>query len=247
MVCRRRHARVWPHRALARQPGHAPDGAERPGGPGGGFHAVELSHQPGGAQDGCRAGHRLFHDRQGARRNARRAGRADPRFRRRGPAARRAGPGLWQPGRHLQLPDCAPRHPQGHLHRLHAGGQTACRSGRPAHEARDHGTGRARAGDRGRRRRRGAGRESRWRSQVSQRGAGVHFAHAFPGAREHCQGVFGRAGETRRRSRCGQRQHRGHADGSAGQPAPCNGHGRVHARRTGQGRHAGHRRRAHRQ
>jgi LysR family glycine cleavage system transcriptional activator len=83
------------------------------------------------------------------------------------------------------LPDPAPGDPQDHLHRLHAGGQAAGGAGRPAHEARDDGTGRPRAGDRGRRRRRRAGREGRGRRQVPQRRAGVHLADALPGAREH--------------------------------------------------------------
>ena len=51
VVRRRGPARLRPHRALARQPGGAPDGAEGPGRPGGGVHAVELPDQPGRAQD----------------------------------------------------------------------------------------------------------------------------------------------------------------------------------------------------
>ncbi len=87
LVCRRRPARLRPHRAFALQPGGAPDGAERPGRPGGGVHAVELPRQPGGSQAGRGAGLWLLDDRQGRRGNPGLAGRADPRLRRRGPAA----------------------------------------------------------------------------------------------------------------------------------------------------------------
>ena len=128
VVRRRRAARVRPHRALARQPGDAPDGAQGSRGAGGGVHALEFPDQPGGAQDGGGAGHRLLDDREGGRRDAGVARRTDPHLCRRGPAARCAGTGVRQSGRHLQLPDPASRHPQDHLHRLDAGGQAA---GRP--------------------------------------------------------------------------------------------------------------------
>jgi succinate-semialdehyde dehydrogenase/glutarate-semialdehyde dehydrogenase len=49
--------RVYGRIVPSRKPGHAPDGAERPGGPGRGLHALELPHQPGGAQAGRGAGH----------------------------------------------------------------------------------------------------------------------------------------------------------------------------------------------
>ena len=52
-----------------------------------------------------------------------------------------------------QLPDPAPGDPQDLVHRLDRGRQAARRAGRPAHEARDHGARRPRAGDRLRRRR----------------------------------------------------------------------------------------------
>ena len=52
-----------------------------------------------------------------------------------------------------RIPDPASDHPQDHLHRLDRGRQAARRAGRPAHEARDDGTRRPRAGDRVRRRR----------------------------------------------------------------------------------------------
>ena len=76
MVRRGRLARLWPRRAFA-QPGGAPAGAEGPGRAGGGIHALELPDQPGGAQDGGGAGHRLLHHRQGARGNP---GRRRPRW-----------------------------------------------------------------------------------------------------------------------------------------------------------------------
>ena len=60
-----------------------------------------------------------------------------------------------------------PVDPQDHLHRLHAGGQAAGRAGRPAHEARDDGAGRPRAGDRLRGRRHRAGRQGRRRAPSS--------------------------------------------------------------------------------
>ena len=50
---------------------------------------------------GAGAGHRLLDARQGAGGNPGRAGRADPRLRRRRPAGRRARPGVRQPGRDL--------------------------------------------------------------------------------------------------------------------------------------------------
>ena len=99
-----------------------------------------------------------------------------------------------------QLPDPAPGDPQDHVHRLDAGRQAARRAGRPAHEARDDGAGRPRAGDRGRRRRHRAGRQGRRRRQVPQRRPGLHLADALPGAREHPQRLrrgAGQAGQER--------------------------------------------------
>src|SRR3989344_2620194 len=81
----------------AQPQGHA-DGAEGPGGPGGGLHAVELPHQPGGAQAGRRAGCRLLHPGEGARRNSRQPGRADPRICRCGRTHGHRRPGVRRPG-----------------------------------------------------------------------------------------------------------------------------------------------------
>ena len=184
MVRRRRPPRLRPRGAVAFA-GRAADGAEEPGRAGGGLHAVELPDQPGGAQAVGGAGHRLLDDRQGARGNPGLAGGADPGLRRCRRAGRRGRPGVRQPGRDLGLPDPAPGDPQDHLHRLHAGGQAAGRAGRHAHEARHHGTGRPRAGDRGRGREHRPGHQVRRRRQVPQRRAGVHLADALPGAQQH--------------------------------------------------------------
>ena len=95
---------------VARQPGAAPDGAERPGRPGGGLHAVELPDQPGGAQARRGAGRGLLD--ASSRRPKKRpaaAGATDSRLCRRRLAARRAGPGVRHAGRDFQLPDRAPR------------------------------------------------------------------------------------------------------------------------------------------
>ena len=72
-----------------------------------------------------------------------------------------------------------------YLHRLHARGQAIGRTGWPAHEARHHGAGRPRPGDRGRRRRHFLGGEVGRCGQVPQCGPGVHCAHPLFGAREH--------------------------------------------------------------
>ncbi|MNX34869.1 hypothetical protein D3C86_651200 [compost metagenome] len=183
VVRRRRPPRVRPHRALA-QPGRAAAGHQGAGRPRRGLHAVELPRQPDRAQARRRAGHRLLLPGEGARGNPGLAGRAAQGFRRRRHSGRRGGPGVRQPGRDLELPHRASDHPQGHLHRLDPGGQAAGRTGRFAHEARHDGTGRPRPGDRGRRRRRGAGRQGRRCRQVPQRGPGLHLADPLPGAQQ---------------------------------------------------------------
>ena len=145
---RRRPPRLRPHRAVARRE-RPPAGAEGAGRPGRGVHAVELPDQPGGAQG---VGRRWP---PAARSSSRRpeetpasSRRADQGLRRRRRAGGRGRPGVRQPGGDQRVPDPASHHPQGHLHRLDAGRQAARRAGRRAHEARDHGTGRPRAGDR---------------------------------------------------------------------------------------------------
>ena len=184
MVCRRRPPRVRAHRAGPQRGRHA-DGAERAGGRGGRVHAVELSHQPDRAQDRRGAGRGLRLSVQGAGGNARFARGAAELLCGCRRARGRGGPGLWQPGRNLQLPDSAPGGAQGDFHRLHRRGQAAGCAGRPAHEARDDGAGRARPRDRGGRRRRGAGSQGGGRRQVPQRRAGLHLAHALSGAQQH--------------------------------------------------------------
>ena len=62
------------------------------------------------------------------------------------------------------------------------GRQAARRAGGPAHEARDDGAGRPRAGDRVRRRRRRARGEADGVEQVPQRRPGLRLADALPGA-----------------------------------------------------------------
>ena len=102
----------------------------------------------------ARARRRLLDHRQGARGDAGLAGRADPRLRRRRRAAGRGRPGLRRPGGDLELPDPASGDPQDLVHRLDRRRQAARGARRPAHEARDHGARRPRAGDRVRRCRR---------------------------------------------------------------------------------------------
>ncbi len=95
VVCRRRPARVWPHRAGTQPRRHA-DGDQGPGRPGRRLHAVELPHQPGRAQGRGGARHRLLHPGQGRRGDARGAGRAGARLRRCRRAGRRDRAGVWQ-------------------------------------------------------------------------------------------------------------------------------------------------------
>ncbi len=158
MVRRRRPPRLWPHRALA-QPGRAAarhQGAARPRGR---VHALELPDQPDRAQAGRRARERLLVPGQGAGGNAGFSRGAAAGLRGCGRARGHGGPGVRRSGGDLELPDPASDHPQGDFHRLDAGGQAARGAGRCAHEARDHGAGRPRAGDRGRGRRCRAGGE----------------------------------------------------------------------------------------
>ena len=132
--------------------GRLPARGEGTGRAGGRFHAVEFPDQPGGTQAVMRARRRVLHHREGAGGDACLAGGIDPLLCR----CRRAGgcdePGLWCAIGNLRIPHSAPDHSQDVVHRFHRGGQAACRDRRCAHEARHHGTGRPRAGDRVRRR-----------------------------------------------------------------------------------------------
>ena len=113
------------------------------------------------------AGRRLLHHRQGAGGNAGLSGRTDPLLRRCRRAGRRGEPGLWRAGGDFRIPHPASDHPQDVVHRLDRGRQAAGRAGRRAHEARDDGAGRPRAGDRVRRRRRRRRQPASWRRASS--------------------------------------------------------------------------------
>ena len=80
-------------------------------------------------------------------------------FARRRRARRRDRPGVRRAGRNLAVPHPEPGHPQGDVHRIHRRRQAARGARRTAHEAGDDGTGRPRAGDRVRGRRRRFGRQ----------------------------------------------------------------------------------------
>jgi LysR family glycine cleavage system transcriptional activator len=223
--------------------GPAPDGAQGAGGPGGGVHAVELPDQPGGAQAVRRAGHRLLDHRQGAGGNPGLAGRADPRLCRRRRAAGVLGLVYGDPAEISRLPDPAPGDPQDHLHRLHAGGQAAGRAGRPAHEARDDGARRPRAGDRGRRRRRRAAAEG---------DAGAKFRNAGQVCISPTRFLVQEASRTTSSPRWSYTQSLKVGDGLEGTTmGPLANPRRItamqsHAGRGAARRHRGHRRRAHR-
>jgi succinate-semialdehyde dehydrogenase/glutarate-semialdehyde dehydrogenase len=83
-------------------------------------------------------------------------------------------------------------------------------------------------------------RQIRRRGQVPQRGPGLHLAHALPGARKHPRRLHCRAGQVRTGPEGGRRPGRRHADGPAGQPAPPDRDGRSDAgRRRAKRRHRG--------
>ena len=181
LVRRRGAPRVRPRRPGPCR-GRAADrrqGARRPSR---GLHAVELSDQPGRAQDiGC-AGSRLLRHPQGAGRNTRQLRRAGAVLRRCRAACRRRQSGVRCAVGSVRVPDPAPDYSQSHLHRFHARGQEAGGIGGSAHEAHHDGTRRSRTGDRVCRRRCRPGHQAtRWR-QVPQRRPGVRVADPLPGA-----------------------------------------------------------------
>jgi hypothetical protein len=196
VLLRRRHHRVLRRRRHGASPGawsrraapwRSAAGAQGTGGPGGGFHALELPDQPGGAQaecgalaTGCSIIVKAPEETPASPAELVRA------FVDAGVPAGVIGLVYGVPAEISELPDPAPGDPQGHLHRQHAGGQAAGGPGRCAHEARDDGTGRPRAGDRGRRLRCGPRRQDRGRRQVPQRRPGLHLADALPGGQQRC-------------------------------------------------------------
>ena len=198
VVRRGRAPRLWPRHPGARGR-RVPARRPRAGGAGRRLHAVELPDQPGGAQALGRGRHRLLHHRQGAGGDARLARRADPRLPRRRRAGRRGLPRLRRAGGDQLLPHRAPGHPQGDLHRLHAGRQAARGAGRAAHEAGDDGARRPRAGHRLRRRRPRPRRQDARRRQVPQRRAGLRLARRASWCRRSSTSPSSRSSSRRRR------------------------------------------------
>ena len=101
-----------------------------------------------------------------------------------GVPAGRHQPRLRRAGRDLGVPDPAPDHPQGLVHRLGAGRQASERAGGEPHEARHHGARRPCAGAGVRRRRRGGRGQADGRLQVSQRRPGLRVADPLLRARQ---------------------------------------------------------------
>ena len=143
---------LWPRHSRPGR-GHLPARGQGTGRPGRRVHAVEFPDQPGGAQAVHRAGRGLLDHRQGTGGNPRVTRRTDPLLRRCRRARGRDQPGLRRAVGDLRISHSASDHPQDVVHRLHRGRQATRRDRRPAHEARHHGTGRPRTGDRVRRRR----------------------------------------------------------------------------------------------
>ena len=129
-------------------------------------------------------GRRLLDHRQGAGGDAGQLRRARPRLCRCRRAGGRDQPRLRRAGGNLGIPHPASGHPQDLVHRLDRGGQASRRARRAAHEARDHGAGRPRAGHRVRRRRSRRGGQDPVGQQVPQRRPGLRLADAFSGAGE---------------------------------------------------------------